>query len=301
MFGYVRPVKEKLSEAEWARYEAVYCGVCHTMGKRHGLTARALLNYDFTFLAMLLLPGQGNGEPTACRCPANPARKKPCACLGSVGMDRAADESVILSYWKLRDSVQDEGFWKGMGARVVSLFLRRGYRRAARACPEFDETVRESLEELHALEREGSQSLDRTADAFARLLCSAAPDTGEARRDRIYRELLYHLGRWIYLLDAWDDLDADISKGRYNPIHARFGGKEREEEEYVRTTLLHSRNLMLSACELLELGEWESIVKNILYLGLPVVEELVFRGEWEGDHPFRIGVSRKKDGGRKNG
>ncbi len=295
MFGYVRPVREKLDEAEQARYESVYCALCHTMGKRHGPLSRLLLNYDFTFLAMLLLPGSGGDAVKLCRCPANPRKKKPCACLGREEMSLAADESVILSYWKLRDAVRDEGVWKGGGARLASFGLRRGYRRAAAARPGFDEAVRERLKELHELEEQGCESIDRTADTFARLLRAAAPSTGEKARDRALGELLYHLGRWIYLVDAWDDLEEDLSQGRYNPIHARYQGREREKADEVRTTLLHSRNLMLSAFQLLEPGEWKSIVENILFLGLPVVEELVFRGEWVPAGRKRKPLRRKSE------
>ena len=56
MLGYVRPVRDELKVKEWKYYRAAYCGVCDAMGRRMGLTARMFLNYDFTFLAMLLLP-----------------------------------------------------------------------------------------------------------------------------------------------------------------------------------------------------------------------------------------------------
>ena len=94
-------------------------------------------------------------------------------------------------------------------------------------------------------------------------------------------QLLYHVGRWIYLVDAWDDLEEDLASGAYNPIHARFAGREREEQDYLRTTLRHSLNLALSAYELLDTGCWSGIVGNVLSLGLPAVEELCFRGEWK--------------------
>ena len=93
-------------------------------------------------------------------------------------------------------------------------------------------------------------------------------------------QLLYHLGRWIYLVDAWDDLEEDRAAGNYNPITARFPGGEEENRAYLRTTLLHSRNLIISAFGLLEPSGWSGTVENILYLGLPMVEELVFTGRW---------------------
>ena len=280
MFGYVRPNRDELKVRQLREYEGIYCGLCHTLGKRHGFAARFFLNYDFTFLAMLL--AEEEGAPVLCsrRCPARLwCRKK--TCVLSDGVDAAADAGTILSYWKLRDTVDDSGFWKGLTARLLSRMLRRGYRKAAAARPDFDGQVRQCLTELQALEGEKCPSIDRTADTFARLLTAAAPPSGDRARDRAMEQLLYHIGRWIYLVDAWDDLEEDKRTGSYNPILTRFDGRPEEGRETMRTTLRHSLNLARSAMALLELGHWQETVENILYLGLPAVEELVFTGQWK--------------------
>ena len=278
MFGYVRPWRDELKVRENRDYEALYCGVCHALGKRHGFTARMFLNYDFTFLAMLL--DGAKPEPASRRCPARLwCRKK--SCVLSAGVDAAADAGTILSYWKLRDTVADSGFWKGLPARLLPRLLGRGYRKAAAARPDFDGAVRQCLRELQELEGERCPSIDRTADTFARLLTAAAPPSGDRARDRAMEQLLYHIGRWIYLVDAWDDLEEDRRIGAYNPILIRFDGRPEEGRETMRTTLRHSLNLARSAMALLELGHWQGTVENILYLGLPAVEELVFTGQWK--------------------
>lgn len=280
MFGYVRPNRDELKVRELRDYEAIYCGLCHMLGRRHGFTARMFLNYDFTFLAILLDRGEGASAPVKRRCPARLwCRKK--NCMEPAGLAAVADAGTILSYWKLQDTVRDGSFGERLAGRVLSLFLRRAYRRASGFWPEYDRTVQDCLEELHALESVRSPSLDQTADAFARILRSAAPCSGEPGRDRAVEQLLYHLGRWIYLVDAWDDLEKDRRAGAYNPISARFPGQVADNQEYLRTTLRHSLNLARSAWVLMESGPWGSIVENVLYLGLPMVEELVFTGRWK--------------------
>ena len=278
MFGYVRPWRDELKVRQNRDYEALYCGVCRALGKRHGFPARMFLSYDMTFLAMLL-----DGSPpeqVRARCPARLwCRKKTCTC--SSGADRAADVGTILSYWKLRDTVADSSFWRGLPARVLSVLLKGCYRKAAALRPDFDETVRQCLGQLRQLEQEGCPSMDRTAEPFARLLTAAAPPGGHPARDRAMEQLLYHVGRWIYLVDAWDDLEEDRRRGNYNPLLARFPQGVEENRDYLRTTLRHSRNLAASAAALLELGHWQETVENILYLGLPGVEELVFTGRWK--------------------
>ncbi len=278
MFGYVRPYRDELKVREQRDYEALYCGLCRALGRRHGFLARMFLSYDFAFLAMLL-----DGDKPAVErrpCPARLwCRKKRCAAGG--GVDAAADAGTILAYWKLRDTVADGPFWKRLWAGLLSVLFRGSYRRAAANRPDFDRAVRENLERLQTLEGENCPSLDRTADTFARLLAAAAPVTPDSGRDRALEQLLYHVGRWIYLVDAWDDLAEDRRRGSYNPIAARFSGQAEEHREYLRTTLRHSLNLARSAGGLLELGHWQGTVENILYLGLPAVEELVFTGRWK--------------------
>ena len=60
----------------------------------------------------------------------------------------------------------------------------------------------------------------RQADTFARILQAAAPPSEDRSRDRALEQLLYHLGRWIYLIDARDDLEEDRASGCYNPVRA---------------------------------------------------------------------------------
>ncbi len=275
MFGYVRPFQPELKCRDYDLYRATYCGLCRCLRRRYGLTASLLLNFDFTFLALLLWEPEDRFTPCRGRCHVNPLRRLP-MCPGSEALELAADESVILAWWKLRDSVQDEGFWRGLPARALSLVLRPACRRAARRCPDFDRTVHSCLAELSALEREGCPSLDRTADAFARLLQSAAARDGA--RGRVLSQLLYHLGRWIYLADARDDLEEDKLAGRYNPVAARYGPEG--DDSALRLTMDLSLEQMGAALQLGDFGCRRPLLENIIYLGLPLVERAVFDGSW---------------------
>ena len=275
MFGYVRPLQPELKCKDFDLYRATYCGLCRCLRRRYGLVAPMLLNYDFTFLALLLWEPEKRFVPCRGRCHANPLLKKP-MCPDSEALKLAADESVVLAWWKLRDSVEDEGFWKRLAARGASWILKPSYKKAAHRRPDFDRTVRNCLEELAVLEREGCPSLDRTADTFARLIQSAAPAEGE--RGRILAQLLYHLGRWIYLTDARDDLIEDRLSGRYNPVAARYGPDG--DDEALRLTMDHSLELMGAALQLGDFGCRLPLLENIVYLGLPLVEKAVFEGSW---------------------
>lgn len=278
MFGYVRPVREELKCRDLDLYRATYCGLCRTMRRQCGLVAPMVLNFDFTFLAVLLAPKEGEQLNYNCRCHVLPLRCK-CMCEQSAALELAADESVILAYWQFMDKVRDESFLRGLPARVLRMFLRSGYRRAAERQPEFDHIVRSQLSVLHQLEDEKCPSIDRTADVFATLLQAAAPKSGNVCADRAMKQLLYHLGRWIYLIDARDDLDEDRISGAYNPVALRYG--EQSCNQPLMLTLDHSLNLMRSACALLDLGRQDELVQNVLNLGLPLIQQAVFDGSWK--------------------
>ena len=114
MFGYVRPCRPELKCRDFDLYQATYCGLCRCLRRRYGLIAPMLLNFDFTFLALLLWEPEDSFAPCRGRCHANPLRKLP-MCPDSGALELAADESVILAWWKLRDSVEDEGLLEGAG------------------------------------------------------------------------------------------------------------------------------------------------------------------------------------------
>lgn len=280
MFGYVRPALDRLSPEQKQLYQSAYCGLCHTMGVRHGFWARFTLNYDLTLLAILLQGGQAHGRCTTHRCPAHPLRKvKPC--LEGMGMEQAADMSLILTWYKLDDDVRDHGCLSGLPYRLARSWFSRAYRKAAQRCPNFDLQVRQGLQRLTELEEERSPHLDETAHQFATILASAAQELEDAFQSRVLYQLFYHVGRWIYLMDAWDDLDEDEAQGRYNPLHQRFQGHAKQEREYIATTCSHSIRLSVNAARLLDLGPWSPVVENILCIGMPSVQNAVLEGRWK--------------------
>ena len=288
MYGYVRPDKRELKVREYELFRAAYCGLCETLRERYGLISRLLVNYDMTFLAMVLFQGKTDTEVR--RCPVHPLGKRWCVC-DSDALSAAADYSVILSWWKLRDNAADEDALQSLLSVSGSLALKKAYQKAAAARPDFDASVRKCLEELSQLENEKCASLDRTADCFARLLSSAAAD-GDSQQRRIRRELFYHVGRFVYIIDAVDDLARDIREDKFNPLRYRFelSGEKLDEEqlEQVRSTLNMSQRSAAAALSLREADSWQPILENIVMTGLPQVQELVFSGRWN-----------KKDGGDK--
>ena len=251
MYGYIRPDKGELRVREYELFRAVYCGLCETLRQRYGFLSRFAVNYDMTFLAMVLLSSDARTQMR--RCPVHPLRKRPCV-QDSEALEAAADYSVILAWWNLRDNVRDEKAIKALTAETGAAAMKKAYEKASAARPAFDANTKQCLKELDTLEKEQCPSLDRAADCFARILAFAAEEFEEGEQRRIRHELFYHIGRCVYLLDAVDDLEDDIKEDHYNPLRSRLEYPEEklseEEREQLRSTLNLSQRSAAAALAL---------------------------------------------------
>ena len=280
MYGYIRPLKAELKVREFEAYHAMYCGLCRTLGRRYGLAARFLVSYDLTFLCCLLDGAEETWPRERCRCPANPFCRRDCTGQ-TTAQEQAADITVLLGWQKLRDAAADERGPKRLLARIGAALLRRDYRRAAARQPELAARIETSLARLSALEQARSDSLDETADAFAQILAACAGFLPESER-RAGEQLLYHVGRFIYLTDALEDAPEDQRRGRYNPALYRYQAQDTGLREADRLSLMQtidaSVSLAAAAMELLPLRAGRGIVANIVYLGMPGVLRAVAAG-----------------------
>lgn len=282
MFGYIRPAAKRIGREETARFRSAYCGLCHTLGRRHGFAARFLLNYDFTFLAILLSSGAAP-SCTCRRCAAHP-RKGCMAMDDAAALDLTADYSVVLTWWQLQDHIADHGFFPGLKHRLAALVIKRAYRRAAGSAADFDAAVRTHLRDLRKREDERCASLDAAAEPFAALLAEIAAVESDETRRRILRHIFYHLGRWIYLIDAADDFKSDARSGCYNPLRYRYGTVSDElgetEKAALAETLDASIRQMAGAYALLDCGVWTPILDSIFYESFYGIGRAVLEGTY---------------------
>ena len=271
MFGYIRPDAPELKIKEFERFRACYCGLCHTMGDRYGITSRFFLNYDFVFLSMLLWNGE-TSEYCFRRCAASFCRKR-CVAVRNDALALSAGYSVILTYYQLSDCVSDDKGIKGVFSGFLRAFIKRGYLKAAGDFREFDSIVAARLKELSILESENERSMDKAVDKFASLLSSAANAEKDEGKRRALEQLLYHVGRIIYIADAFNDLEEDIKARRYNPIVSRYdlmsSDISSDISEQISKTLDASCSLAAAAFELLPKSYWTPVLENIIYRGIP--------------------------------
>lgn len=291
MFGYVRLYKPEIKMGEYEQYRGVYCTLCRRLGRRYGLLARMSLSYDLTFLALLQMAQQPQ-EPGFCpgRCSFNPS-KRCLRCRNTDAIDRAADISVLLTYYKLQDTLADEGFWGWFGAALLLPFAALRRRKAARRQPEADRRIAAMMADQAALEKAGTASIDRAAEPFALLLQWLAAETAvNGRQRRILERFGYCLGRWVYLIDAVDDLEADEKRRAYNPFllaEDRTAADLPAIREHAGAALNACLAECIAAYNLLDIRRFDGIIRNILEQGMPAAQRRAQRLATHGEEQHR--------------
>ena len=211
MFGYVIPNQAALDDEAKARYRTAYCGLCRRIGALHGLRGRLTLSYDLTFLDLLLsslYEGESECVTGSGHCPIHPIRKINWRHSGPT--DYCADMSVALHYYNAADKWNDDHSLLGLGFEKL---LDSPAQTAAQRWPRQCNAIRTCLDRLAQLEAEGSEDLDAVSGCFGELMAELF-DYKQDHWSPELRSIGFHLGKFIYLLDAYDDLARDEKKGR---------------------------------------------------------------------------------------
>lgn len=260
MFGYVTINQNEMKVKDYGRYRAFYCGLCYCLKKKYGLIGQSLLSYDVTFLDVLI--NAMYEEPLTelnKTCIVHPGRRH--RILYNSITFYCADMSVLLSYYKALDDINDSRLPK----RAVSRALYRAYRKVEAVYPEQCRIVRECVTKLSLCENEKEYDLDKVAGLTGTMLAAVFAYKNDEWRDEMER-VGFYLGKFVYLMDAYDDLKGDIKAGRYNIWEGYM--HRMDFEAYVENSL----TLMMSDCarefEKLPIVQDTEILRNIIYSGV---------------------------------
>ncbi|MCI9537951.1 MAG: hypothetical protein HFG35_06630 [Eubacterium sp.] len=269
MFGYVTANKPELKMREFGRYKAFYCGLCRRLGKNNGAVSRLTLSYDMTFLILLLSSlYEPEEQQERHRCLIHPGKKQ--WMIYNQITDYASDMNVLLSCYHFQDDWEDERSIAGFcGAKV---FAGRA-KKIAGQYPRQSKVIREQLGRLAELEQKGITEPDAISRPFGELMSELFVYREDAFQD-ILRSFGFYLGKYIYLLDAFMDLEKDLKKGSFNPFRE---STDREDfEESVRQMLEGTIRQAVAEFEKLPLEQDLPILRNILYEGVKLP---LMRGE----------------------
>ena len=275
MFGYIKPFQDDLKVRELRLYKACYCGLCRAMG----VFSRLSLNYDMVFLALVRAALTGEQlERKTFRCWLKPWQKREYI-KANAALAYSASVSGILAYYKCIDDARDsKNKLKKLAFRVASLFFLPAKRRACAGEPGLGENISLALDSLGKLERAKCASVDEAAEPFARLMQTAAC-FGLDINVRIAEQIGWHLGRWLYIIDAADDFERDLKKREYNPFVEHYGGKAgfARDLDIIRASLTSSLDYINAAFSLLPSSPASPVIFNIINIGLCDAQEKILR------------------------
>ena len=318
MFGYVVVNKPELKFREFDVYRAYYCGLCHSLSKRHGLSGQLTLSYDMTFLVILLSSlYEPEHSVTSKRCIVHPLKRQ--NIISSEFTDYVADMNVILSYFKCLDDWHDD---RSVLKLAYSKLLKKGSigknlnnvhatsdstadgsvaatqpsavddGSVAATQPNSDsnnqnsyftndsghlhispdysyknkiEAISSLLGELGTREKMNETNVDVVAGLFGRIMQILFVPF-----DDIYAKGLgrmgFYLGKFIYIMDAFDDVEDDVKKGRYNVFSNCY--TDPDFETHVKDMLTMMMAECSDAFEMLPAVDNADILRNILYSGV---------------------------------
>lgn len=182
---------------------------------------------------------------------------------------------MILSYHKLLDTLHDSRFFKRAAAAVFYPILRVKYKKAKAKYPEFAEIAETAMRRQSDLEQAKCASTDKAADPSAQALADLfSLYIKDSTQKRVVARTAYCLGRWVYLMDAYDDMRKDLKSGAYNPFLLKYNVTDEpalennELHEAILRSLHMSANEAAISFDLLDGTVHRNVLENILYDGL---------------------------------
>lgn len=262
MFGYIVINKAEMKFKDFDMYQSYYCGLCKRLKECYGRRGQMTLSYDMTFLIVLLT---GLYEPETAidtvNCIAHPFEKH--TARTNEYSDYAASMNLILTYYKCKDDWNDERKKKSY---AIMQALKSKMQEITEQYPDKVSRVSANLQKLSILEIENEQNIDLMAGLFGEIMAELFAVRHDEWEPSL-RKIGFFLGKFVYLMDAYEDIEKDIKSGNYNPFKKMF-----TEDENFAETIRSLLTLMMAECsrefEKLPILMHVDILRNILYSGV---------------------------------
>ena len=275
MFGYVVVNKPELKFKEFDVYHSFYCGLCRTLKEKYGLRAQIALNFDLNFISILL---SGLYEPETKvnqeRCLVHPINKH--LARYNECVDYAAKMTIVLTYFKCEDDWLDK---KKLSKQAYKKLINKAYQKVKNEYPDKVNRIEGCLHQINLDEQAGHVNLDEISNQFGQVMGEICAYKDDEWYDELYH-LGFYLGKFIYFIDAYEDIEDDLKKGLFNPLKELYQSDKFEDRCKEILELMISEATM--AFERLPIIEHASIIRNILYGGVWTRYEMVKQKRLEG-------------------
>ncbi len=268
MFGYVVVNQGNLTEENLAIYREYYCGLCEALKREYGNVGRVALSYDITFVVMLL-SGLYDTESLEeeFRCAARPTEKQ--KRILNKFSDYGADMTILLSYYKCVDDWNDDRKKKSLAAAKL---LKPKFKKVEEKYPEKCQRIKNWMAEITKAEKENTENIDYISGLFGNIMADIVCPY-EDEWSGLLRKTGFYLGKFIYIMDAYDDIEKDIESGNYNPFKNRFGSDDFEDYCMLLLNMMMAESAQ--SFELMPVVDNIEILRNIIYAGVWVKFEAI--------------------------
>lgn len=265
MFGYINVNYRELTEEQKKQYQSYYCGLCQQLNRSVGKKGQVLLNYDMTFLVLLLT---GLYEPINVKeeftCMLHPMHKKTSR-INEV-TEYCAKMNVLLAYQNFKDDWKDH---RSVPKKAMMKLLEKDYKAIALEYPRQAKAVEDAIKRLDVAEYGKESNIDIVSGFTGEMLAEIFNWKDDAWADEL-KCMGFYMGKFIYLMDAYLDLEQDRKMHCYNPFLYYHQPSEHgvDTETYVRLVL----NSMMTECaksfERMPILKNADLIRNILYSGV---------------------------------
>ncbi len=282
MLGYVKAFKPEMKMKDYELYRGIYCSLCRALGRNYSPIAQLFLSYDFAFAAVLRLASAENGcSFVGKRCPYNPA-KKCMICQNKEDLDFCSHAVIITVFYKILDNMHDRGFKSKLVAYLLYPIVFLMYKKAKRLAPDIDKFIGDSMKIQSETEKKNGVCIDEAAHPSADALGKIFSIGYECERKKSLYSLGYMVGRYVYILDAADDLEDDLKNGSFNPFSSEYSEIKNENirmkfAESVTGMLNLTQSNALEALDSAQKKRFEDILENIVLDGLDFSMERVLK------------------------
>lgn len=264
MFGYLRGLKHGMSQELNLAYKNYYCGTCFALHYNYGKLSRFLLSYDLIIIGLLM---KSHEQPTCnrLRCFGEKNKKRQ---FTNDEWKKVAALTILLTAEKLRDDIEDEN---SLFAKIAFKIFEKSIKKAQREFPEMHSIIAAGYQKILADEKTNGNVIEIAADFSAMMesVYKCIRSDGDAVRIAYIKAV----SEWLYFIDALDDYEKDVEKGRFNPLlhdnvsHAEYINKHFSEIcgliQYMYQSIRNVAKEFPHACV------EDALLKNILNNTIP--------------------------------
>lgn len=180
-----------------------------------------------------------------------------------------ADMNILMTYYKCVDDWNDD---RKVTKKIFADGIEGKVKKVISKYPDKAKAIQESLSRLNELEKENITNIDEASACFGEVMAQMTAMKDDEWKEQLQR-LGYSLGKFIYILDAYEDVEDDIKKNRYNCLKEYFN--KPGFDEFCGNVLRAIMADCAASFEMLPIIENAAILRNILYSGVWTRFEIV--------------------------